>query len=74
MAEMTFEQAFARLEEITRQMEDGSLPLAKIADLYKEGVKLGAFCRKTLDLTEKELQVLGAGAGVPEKGTSDAQS
>ncbi len=72
MAEMTFEQAFARLEEITRQMEDGRLPLDKLAELYKEGVKLGSFCRKTLDMTEKELQVLGAGTGASERETADA--
>ena len=54
------EVLMARLEEITSQMEKETLPLAEMMELYKEGRALEKKIKKMLDLTEKEIEVLGA--------------
>ncbi len=58
MEPKTYEEAFARLNEITARLEDSSLPLSELTSLYKEGTELERYCRALLDKTEKELVVL----------------
>ncbi len=50
--EQTFEQALKRLEEIVRQMEQGSVPLADSLKLFEEGTALAAKCSQELDQAE----------------------
>jgi exodeoxyribonuclease VII small subunit len=52
------EQAFARLEEITTQLEKPTTNLADSMKLYAEGVKLAEQCRVNLEGVEKEIQIL----------------
>lgn len=54
----TFEEAFARLNEITEKLEDANLPLSEMTGLYTEGQKLYAYCKELLDTTEKEIITL----------------
>lgn len=61
MKKLTLEEAMQRLEEITGQMEEETLPLADMLSLYKEGKKLEEYAKGLLDLTEKELLVLEQG-------------
>ena len=42
--EMTFEQAFTRLEDVVRQLEGGTASLDRAISLYEEGMKLSKLC------------------------------
>ncbi|MBC5805779.1 MAG: exodeoxyribonuclease VII small subunit [Candidatus Eremiobacter antarcticus] len=53
-----FEEALGRLEEIVNRLDDGNLPLADSLELFKEGTRLAAFCRRLL--SEAELSVQAA--------------
>ena len=59
----TFEAALARLEEIVKQMEDGSAPLDKSLALFEEGVALVKFCTGELDSAEQKVKKLTKGEG-----------
>ena len=52
-AEMTFEQAAARIDEIVRSLERGDAPLDKSLALFEEGAKLIRVCGKMLDDAEQ---------------------
>lgn len=58
MAEITFEQALKRLEEITVKLENGALPLDESMKLYEEGVKLSDICAKQLNEAELTIKTL----------------
>jgi exodeoxyribonuclease VII small subunit len=52
---LTFEQAYAELEEAVRALERGDLPLEESLALYERGQELAAYCAKLLD--EAELKI-----------------
>jgi exodeoxyribonuclease VII small subunit len=54
-SELSFEDAFARLEEILHSLEMGDLPLEESLSLYEKGASLAAYCARKLD--EAELRV-----------------
>ena len=45
---VTFEESMNKLSEVPSQLEQGSVSLEKAIELYSEGVKLAAECRKQL--------------------------
>ncbi len=53
--DLTYEEAYARLEQILQALESGDLPLEKALSLYEEGAALAAHCARQLD--EAELRV-----------------
>ena len=53
---LTFEQAFAELEEAVRTLERGDLPLEEALGLYERGQELAAYCAQLLD--EAELKIV----------------
>lgn len=53
--ELTYEEAYAQLEEILNALESGELPLEESLKLYEIGAQLAAFCTHKLD--EAELRV-----------------
>jgi exodeoxyribonuclease VII small subunit len=55
ITDLTFEQAFAELEESVRTLERGELPLEESLALYERGQELAAYCAKLLD--EAELKI-----------------
>ena len=55
MADMTFEQAMARLEQIVAQLEGGRCSLDESLVLFEEGTKLTAFCSKALKTAEQKI-------------------
>lgn len=59
---MNFEQAMARLTELTEALEKGNLPLEQAVLAYEEGVKLVKLCRKQLDEAECKVTVLSSSA------------
>ena len=56
--EMSFEEAFRRIEEIARQLEDGRTELEASFKLFEEGKKLLRICHTQLDKAEKQLKIL----------------
>ena len=49
---LSFEEAFARLEETVRTLERGDQTLAEMLSAYEEGVGLCAKCGSLLDAAE----------------------
>jgi len=69
-ASLTFEQAFKRLEEISRLLEKADTPLEESFSLFEEGQRLLAVCQTMLDKAEKRLKVIqvsGEGVRVEER-------
>lgn len=52
------EEAFERLEEINRLLENPETSLKDSLSLYSEGVKLVNACKENLEGVEKEIQIL----------------
>jgi len=69
MAKKTFEQALARLEHITGELEAGDLSLEKSLEKFNEGMALVHFCSGKLDEAKSQVELLlhtdGHLAGVP---------
>lgn len=63
MSDFGFEDGLHRLDEITRQIEEGDTPLAKALELYKEGIAVAADCANALNGIEAEIVVLQQGEG-----------
>ncbi len=49
MENISFEENIKKLSAVVSELEKGDIPLEKAAQLYSEGVKLSAVCRKQLD-------------------------
>lgn len=56
--EKTFEEALARLEEIVRALESGSVPLDQSLALFEEGTSLVKLCNQRLDDAEQKIRLL----------------
>ena len=52
----SFEEAIQQLEEITRQLERGSLSLDASIQAYEKGMYLGELCSKMLKRAERKLE------------------
>lgn len=52
MQDMTFEAAFAELNEVVQQLEKGSLTLEEMIALYERGQTLANQCQEQLDRAE----------------------
>jgi exodeoxyribonuclease VII small subunit len=61
---LSFEDGYARLEEVIQQLEEGDLSLGESVALYEEGMQLAEHCGRKLDDAElKVTQLLSAVAG-----------
>lgn len=56
--EMTFEQAITQLEQITKQLESGEIPLDDSLKLFEQGVELTRFCSKSLEEAQQKIAIL----------------
>ena len=55
---IVIEEAFERLEQINKQLENPETSLKEALNLYKEGVKLVNSCKENLEGVEKEIQII----------------
>lgn len=53
---MTYEQAYSRLEEVLRALEDKSTGLDKSLEMYEEGIALYRRCKTLLDEAEMKVK------------------
>lgn len=64
--EMSLEEAFAGLEELTRSLEDDGLTLEESFNAYKKGMDLLRLCSSRIDRVEKKVLVLNEEGGLDE--------
>ncbi len=57
-AEMTYEQAMSRLDEIVQALEDTRLPLDEMVDRYEEGGRLVKICQSRLDTAQQRIELI----------------
>ena len=62
---LTFEQAFAELEETARKLEAGGLALEESLALFERGQALAAHCNTQLDQAELKVRQLTPEGVVP---------
>ncbi len=53
-----FEEAVARLEEITELLESGNISLEDSLTLYSESLEISDFCYKKLVEAEKKIKII----------------
>lgn len=58
MAEMKFEDALKRLEEIVVELEKEDIELDKSLEIFEEAIGLSRFLNKKLDEAEKRIEIL----------------
>jgi exodeoxyribonuclease VII small subunit len=56
--DLSFEDAFAELEETVRKLEAGGLSLEESLTLYERGQALATYCSAQLDQAELQVQQL----------------
>lgn len=52
---ISIEEAFAKLDETVKEMEDDDVSLERSFSLYKTGMELIESCTKEIDLVEKSV-------------------
>lgn len=62
LAELSFEQAQERLEQVVRELESGQTPLDRALALYETGLALRDVCLAKLTALEGRLETLVQGA------------
>lgn len=58
METLSFEEAFAQLEEAVTALQDGKLPLERAMQYYQEGMILAQHCNSLLQKAELSVQQL----------------
>ena len=69
IAELSFEAALKRLEDIVRKLEAGDTPLDQAIDLYAEGDRLKAQCEKRLADAQARIEKIQLGRDGQPSGT-----
>lgn len=57
---LSFEEAFKKLEKLVEKMESGGLTLEQATALYEDGLKLAQICSTRLDEAELKITKLNA--------------
>ena len=63
VAEMTFEEAMAALEQVVTALEKGDVPLEASIALYEKGAALRAHCAAKLKDAEEKVELIRAQEG-----------
>jgi exodeoxyribonuclease VII small subunit len=58
MKKKSFEDALAKLEGITNELEKGELPLEDSLKYFDEGVKLAEYCNSKLSDAQRKVEIL----------------
>lgn len=63
LADMTFEEAMAALEEVVGKLERGDVPLEASIQLYERGAALKERCAALLRAAEEKVELIRAQEG-----------
>ena len=69
-AELSFEDALKRLEEIVRKLESGEAPLDQAIELYGEGDRLRQLCETRLQAAQAKIEKIQLGRNGEPTGTA----
>ncbi len=58
MAEIKFEKAMNRIEQIVEELEKGELDIDKSLEIFEEGIKMSRVCSKKLNEAEQKIEML----------------
>ena len=58
---MKFDEAYRRLTEISREMDNKELPLEKAVELYSEAAKLTEDCKKEIESAKLKIGKIDGG-------------
>ena len=70
IAELSFEAALKRLEEIVRKLESGEASLDEAIELYGEGDRLKQQCEARLQAAQARIEKIQLGRGGEPTGTA----
>lgn len=70
VAEMSFEEAMAALENVVSQLESGDVALEASIQLYERGAELKAHCQKKLAEAEEKVAQITLDENGQPKGTT----
>ena len=60
MEELSFEEAYRKLEETVQALESGGLTLEEATSLFEDGMRLARLCTQRLDKAELKITQLQA--------------
>ncbi|MBI1220916.1 MAG: exodeoxyribonuclease VII small subunit [Rhodobacteraceae bacterium] len=63
VAEMSFEEAMAALEQVVTRLERGDVPLEESITLYEQGAALKAHCAAKLKAAEEKVELIRVAEG-----------
>ena len=72
-ADLSFEDALARLETIVQRLESGAAPLEESITLYEEGARLKSHCEARLKAAQLRVDKIVVGADGAAKGVEPAE-
>ena len=58
MTKKSFEDALDKLEQITKDLEEGDLSLEESLKHFDEGIKLTEYCNQKLNDAQKKVEIL----------------
>ena len=58
MKKKSFEEALEKLEQITKELEEGDLSLEESLNYFDEGVQLAELCNSKLNDAQKKIEIL----------------
>ena len=73
VAEMTFEQAMADLEQVVTQLERGDVALENSIALYERGAELKKHCETKLKQAEEKVAAITLDGGGQPSGTTPVE-
>lgn len=73
VAEMSFEEAMAELEQVVRKLEQGDVPLDQSISLYERGAELKKRCEAKLKEAEEKVAAITLGENGEPAGTTPVE-
>ena len=58
---LTFEEAYSKLEKIAEKLSSNDIPLEDAIKLYEEGINLSNYCAKALESAKQKIETLKNG-------------
>ena len=71
-ADLSFEDALQRLEQIVQKLESGQAPLEESIRLYEEGARLRAHCEERLKAAQLRVEKIVVGPDGQARGAEPA--